>query len=173
MAHCLLRTPRAATPLKKEKTMDEIDRLEMLGRLGSAALLGALVGWERSQRDHPAGMRTQIVISTGAAALIVLSLTFEPADAKGFDLDPLRVLQGIVQGIGLLAGGAIIQAGGSVKGLTTASSVWAVAAVGAACGFGEFFLASVLALITLFTTGLLIHLDPKKNDRKQPSSDAS
>jgi putative Mg2+ transporter-C (MgtC) family protein len=142
--------------------VDDISSLQIISRLGCAAILGALVGWERSHRDHPAGLRTQIVISAGAAAFIVISLSWRPAtETVLYELDPMRVLQGIVQGVGLLAGGAIIKSGRSVKGLTTASSVWAVAAVGAACGFGQFFLALTLTIITLVSTGLLIYLDPK------------
>ncbi|MBM3497339.1 MAG: MgtC/SapB family protein [Armatimonadetes bacterium] len=103
----------------------------MLARLLLAAGAGAVVGVERERRDHPAGFRTMLLVSVGACLFTLVSLAL-----AGEDHDPGRVAAGIITGIGFLGAGAILRHGGSVRGLTSAASIWAVSGVGMAAGVG-------------------------------------
>jgi putative Mg2+ transporter-C (MgtC) family protein len=123
--------------------MDLAAQLELALRLILAAVLGAVVGLEREIHDHPAGMRTHLLVSVGAAAFTVLSIY---AFGEG---DPARVAAQIVSGIGFLGAGAILKEGANVRGLTTAASMWAVAAVGMAAGAGAYGVALAITLIVM------------------------
>jgi putative Mg2+ transporter-C (MgtC) family protein len=103
----------------------------MLSRLLMAAAAGAIVGIERERRDHPAGFRTLLLVSAGSCLFTLVSIA-----VAGEDYDPGRVAAGIITGIGFLGAGTIIRHGGTVQGLTTAASIWAVAAIGMAAGIG-------------------------------------
>jgi len=103
----------------------------MLGRLLMAAAAGAVVGIERERRDHPAGFRTLLLVSAGSCLFTLVSIA-----VAGEDYDPGRVAAGIITGIGFLGAGTIIRHGGTVQGLTTAASIWAVSAIGMAAGIG-------------------------------------
>ncbi|HEY3523560.1 MAG TPA: MgtC/SapB family protein [Candidatus Limnocylindrales bacterium] len=132
-------------------------QLELSGRLIVAAVLGALIGLEREIHQHPAGMRTHLLLALGAAAFTELSM-FAFGDVIGrpdIDLDPSRVAAQIVSGIGFLGGGAIIKYGTSIRGLTTAASLWATASVGMAIGGGLLLLGVVAALVMLLSLGPL------------------
>lgn len=142
----------------------ELSFWDILWRLLAAAVLAAPVGWERGKGDHAAGLRTQILIAVGSAAVVLVALRVIAGQPENdpHHSDPLRAIQGILGGIGLLAAGGIIRAeGGGVKGFTTASTVWAVCAIGIACGHGQFDIAAILVVLTLIATSLLIHVDPK------------
>jgi putative Mg2+ transporter-C (MgtC) family protein len=109
-------------------------RLDLLGRLALAAMLGGAIGWEREYSRKPAGLRTHMLICVGAALLADLSLHVSqmgPGPA-----DPGRIAAQVVSGIGFLGAGTIIQARGSVTGLTTAATMWVVAAIGLSAGYG-------------------------------------
>jgi putative Mg2+ transporter-C (MgtC) family protein len=117
----------------------------MVLRILLAAVLGAGIGYQREQAGKSAGLRTYTLISLGAALFTVASLY-----GFGFGSDPSRVAAGVVAGIGFLGAGAIargIRGDGGVAGLTTAASIWAVAAVGLAAGAGMYLLSAVAALI--------------------------
>ncbi|HET8785553.1 MAG TPA: MgtC/SapB family protein [Candidatus Limnocylindrales bacterium] len=132
-------------------------QVELSGRLILAAALGALIGLEREIHQHPAGMRTHLLLALGAAAFTELSM-FAFGDVIGrpdIDLDPSRVAAQIVSGIGFLGGGAIIKYGTSIRGLTTAASLWATASVGMAIGGGLLLLGVVAALVMLLSLGPL------------------
>jgi len=103
----------------------------MLGRLLMAVAAGAIVGQERERRDQPAGLRTHVLVSTGACLFTLISISL-----AGDEFDPGRVAAGVITGIGFLGAGTIIRYGGSVRGLTTAASIWAVSGVGMAAGIG-------------------------------------
>ena len=125
----------------------------MVIRLCVSFFAGAIIGFERSSRRQVAGLRTHILISTGATLLMLLSIylpqTYNPLRSS----DPGRIAAQVVSGIGFLGAGAIIRLGNNIRGLTTAASLWFVAAVGLAVGAGMFFVAGaaeVLALITLY-----------------------
>lgn len=127
--------------------IDLVVQLELAGRLLGAAILGALIGLEREIHDHPAGMRTHLLVAVGSAAFTVLSI--EAFAAPG--ADPARVAAQIVTGIGFLGAGAILKEGATIRGLTTAASLWAVAAVGMAAGAGAWVPAVVVSVIVLFS----------------------
>lgn len=135
-------------------------RFPVLGRLALAALLGALVGLEREFAGKPAGLRTNILICVGAELLTEASLGI----ASGFATheliraDPGRIAAQIVSGIGFIGAGTILVARGSVLGLTTAATLWVVAAIGITVGIGayvEAIGATVLVIVVLFLIGLL------------------
>jgi putative Mg2+ transporter-C (MgtC) family protein len=122
--------------------------LELLGRLLLAAVLGGAIGAERELNDQPAGLRTHMLLTIGACLFTLIS-------AYGFDggTDPSRIAAQIVTGIGFLGGGAIVRYGLTVKGVTTAASIWATASVGVAIGAGSYVLGvggAVLVVGTLF-----------------------
>ena len=122
--------------------------LELLGRLLLAAVLGGAIGAERELNDQAAGLRTHMLLTIGACLFTLVS-------AYGFGSgprDPSRLAAQIVTGIGFLGGGAIVRHGLTVKGLTTAASIWATASVGVAVGAGQYVLGvggAVLVSVTL------------------------
>jgi putative Mg2+ transporter-C (MgtC) family protein len=125
----------------------------VLFRLLLAAIFGGLLGWERGRSDKPADIRTMILIGTGAAAFTLIGqqlISLSDNDAI-IRADPTRVLSYIISGVGFLGAGAILHSKRSVKGLTTAASIWVVAAIGAACGVGEFMIAFFLFAIAFIT----------------------
>jgi putative Mg2+ transporter-C (MgtC) family protein len=109
-----------------------ISDLDIIGRIALSGLLGGLVGLERELHAQPAGLRTHMVVSIGASLLMLLSLNM----AQYPGADPGRIASQVVAGMGFLGAGAIIRFGFSVKGLTTAACLWAVAGIGLACGAG-------------------------------------
>ncbi|MBT3278215.1 MAG: MgtC/SapB family protein [Phycisphaerales bacterium] len=132
-----------------------------LGRLGVAAILGGLIGLEREHHGRGAGLRTQILVSLGAALAALVSLLAVPSQSGGPQVDAGRMAYGIMAGVGFLGGGVIIHSGMTVRGLTTAASLWCTAAVGLACGFGIFVPAIACTLIVLATLIILGKLEPR------------
>lgn len=119
--------------------------IEMILRLLLAATLGAVIGYQRERARKPAGLRTHILISTGAALFTIVSIF-----GFGSAGDTARVAAGVVAGIGFLGAGAILRRGeGVVEGLTTAATIWSVAAIGLAAGTGLYLLSAV-------TTGVVL-----------------
>jgi putative Mg2+ transporter-C (MgtC) family protein len=121
--------------------------LELLGRLLLAAVLGGAIGAERELNDQAAGLRTHMLLTIGACLFTLVS-------AYGFGAgprDPSRLAAQIVTGIGFLGGGAIVRHGLTVKGLTTAASIWATASVGVAVGAGQYLLGVGGALLVSVT----------------------
>ena len=125
--------------------VDLATELDLPARLLLSAVLGALVGLEREIHDRPAGMRTHLLVSLGSASFTVLSI--EAFKAPG--ADPARIAAQIVSGIGFLGAGAILKEGANVRGLTTAASLWAVAAVGMAAGAGAWSVAITVSIIVV------------------------
>jgi len=122
--------------------------LELLARLLLAAVLGGAIGAERELNDQPAGLRTHMLLTIGACLFTLVS-----AYGFGGRTDPSRIAAQIVTGIGFLGGGAIVRHGLTVKGVTTAASIWATASVGVAIGAGSYVLGTggaVLVVGTLF-----------------------
>lgn len=133
--------------------MNPIDlglQLDLALRLLLAAVLGAVIGYEREIHDHPAGMRTHLLVSLGSGAFTVLSIYGFPSE-QGAPTDTSRVAAQVVTGIGFLGAGAIIKYGTSVRGLTTAASLWATAAVGMAVGAGWWVVAVVTTAIVVLS----------------------
>ena len=132
---------------------------EIALRLLVTVVLCGAIGFEREVRDQPAGFRTHILLGLGATLFtLVSSYGFEPftraaLGSGGLQFDPTRISAQIVTGVGFLGAGAIIRRGGVVRGLTTAASLWATAAIGMAVGAGYLFGAAVttaLAMATLY-----------------------
>jgi len=142
-------------PLSSLATLPYLEPLplDLLGRLALAVLLGGIVGVERELSGKPAGLRTNILICLGSALLMDLSITIG-AD-QGRLGDPARIAAQVVTGVGFLGAGTIMQARGEVVGLTTAATIWVVAAIGLAVGAGHRAEAIAAALlVTLVLTAL-------------------
>lgn len=127
-------------------TFDWLSSLIMLGRIALAALLAGVIGYEREHVQRNAGMRTHILVGVGAA-LVMCSGEF--LAQKYPSIDPARIGAQVVSGIGFLCAGTIIKEGISVRGLTTASSLWCVSCVGLAAGTGNY-------VVAVATTGLIL-----------------
>lgn len=120
--------------------VDALEQLEAVGRLAYAALLGAVIGFERELRGYPAGVRTVALVTLGAALFTEVSAMTGVED---------RIAAGIVTGIGFIGAGVIFHEGAGVRGITTAATIWAAAAIGMAVG-RELYLAPALAAALVF-----------------------
>jgi putative Mg2+ transporter-C (MgtC) family protein len=131
------------------------DSFEMALRLLAALVAGAMIGYERSYHGRPAGFRTHSLVCT-ASCLLMLVTVYEAHWVRGgsdlVQIDPTRMAQGIMTGIGFLGAGVIIKEGLSVRGLTTAASIWITAAIGILAGVGFYF---PLVLSVALTLGVL------------------
>ena len=135
--------------------------IDMIVRLCLGFLAGAIIGFERSYRRQVAGLRTHILIATGATLLMLLSIYLPQQFSGERTGDPGRIAAQVVSGIGFLGAGAIIRLGNNVRGLTTAASLWFVAAIGLAIGGGMYILAGIAEAFGLITL-LLLHTLEKK-----------
>ena len=131
-------------------------QVEAMGQIVLAAFLGGTVGLERHYHGRAAGFRTHMLVCVGCCLVMILSLHFERAFAHAYTdahnivrIDPARLAYSVMSGIGFLGAGAIIKSGITIRGLTTAASLWCIAAIGMACGFNQYFIA-------IFTTGLVL-----------------
>ncbi len=129
--------------------------LEILFRLVAALAAGGLIGLERSHRGRPAGFRTHALVCL-ASSLLMLITVYEShwipdSGEASLVLDPTRMAQGIMTGIGFVGAGAIIKEGFTVRGLTTAASIWVTAAIGILTGIGFYFAAGVGTVLVLGT----------------------
>jgi uncharacterized membrane protein YhiD involved in acid resistance len=129
-------------------------RVDLLIKLLLAVLLGGVIGFEREIAGKPAGLRTNILICIGAALLMDMSTRLGLVDGKRIG-DPARIAAQIVSGVGFLGAGTIMQAQGMVTGLTSAATIWVVAAIGMAVGAG-FYVEGIGAglLVTFVLSGL-------------------
>jgi len=126
-------------------------QLDLALRLTVGLVLGAIIGFERELQRQPAGFRTHSLVSLGAALFTVVS-------AYGFTgdlVDPTRIAAQIVSGIGFIGAGTILQHRGHIRGLTTAASLWSVAAIGTAAGAGLYIVAIVGTLLILVVLSIL------------------
>lgn len=128
--------------------MLEDDLVTTLVRLGLATLLGLILGFERERTGHDAGLRTHGLVSLSSAMLTLSAIELVEAHGEG---DPVRVVQGLAQAIGFIAGGLIFVRGGDVRNMTTAASLWMAAAVGITAGAGQY-------ILVLAGTGIAIAL---------------
>lgn len=153
----------------------DISTLDMLIRLAVAAGLGLCVGLERELLGKPAGLRSHTLVSVGSATFILMGLTvlFGVADATNgvVQIDPTRVIQGVITGIGFLGAGSIIRNAGDVTGITTGASVWVAGAIGLSAGMGLFALAGMVTALALVIISGLGQLEPYlARWRKDPAS---
>ena len=125
----------------------------LAGRLALATLLGAAIGFNREISMKPAGLRTHALVSLGAALLAHIGLQLDPNPGAAA---ASRIIQGLVAGIGFIGGGVILhrQDNRTVHGLTTAASIWVVAASGAAVGIGLWRAAVIAVLLALVILSL-------------------
>jgi putative Mg2+ transporter-C (MgtC) family protein len=141
------------------------DYPEILFRLVAALTAGGLIGLERSHRGRPAGFRTHALVCL-ASSLLMLVTVYEPhwfpkiSDAR-IILDPTRMAQGIMTGIGFVGAGAIIKEGFTVRGLTTAASIWITAALGILTGIGFYSAAVIGTVLALGTLSLFRRIEAR------------
>lgn len=128
---------------------------DILLPLLTAAALGGLVGLERESQNRPAGLRTHILVSLGSALVMLVSIEMYHLVVGTTNVDPGRIAAQVISGIGFLGAGTIMREGMTVKGLTTAASLWVVAGVGLAAGAKLYLPAATAALIILFTLEMI------------------
>lgn len=141
-------------------------QVEAVMRLTVALLLGGLVGMEREYHGRAAGFRTHALVSLGCCLVMIVSMHFarlfpEPTYTQQsvLRIDPARIAYGVMAGIGFLGAGAIIRSGLSIRGLTTAASLWCIAAVGLAMGVGLYGVAIAATGLVLFTLFVLNYFE--------------
>lgn len=145
--------------------------LDITVKMLLAALVGGLIGFEREKHGRPAGLRTNLLVAVGSCVMVIVSeafyLKYSMFGAEtALRIDPSRVAAQIVTGIGFIGAGVILKEGASVRGLTTAASLWTVAGLGMAFGMGFFSLGAIATVLVLVSLTLLKKLDPIiKKDR--------
>jgi len=133
-----------------------ITETQIILRVLVAAVLGAAVGLERERQDQPAGLRTHMILVIGATLAMVLSVNVGYLYARpGTPSDPARLAAQVISGIGFLGAGAILRYGFTVKGLTTATSLWTMAIVGMTVGAGYYLIGVVTTVLMLVVLALL------------------
>jgi len=138
---------------------------ELVIRLLTAVVLGAIVGYEREISHKPAGLRTHIFVCMGACLFTIASFFLIPSDASG-NYDVTRIAAGVVAGISFIGAGSIIALRGDVKGLTTAASLWVIAAVGLILGLGNY----LLPIVTTIIAYIILRLDRVEKNRLNSKS---
>jgi len=137
-----------------------MNEYDLLFRLALAVIFGGLVGWERQKGHKPAGLRTHMLVCLGSCLFTLVSFLATGGDQSLY-FDPTRIAAGVVTGIGFLGAGAIIQSREGIKGLTTAASIWMVAAIGMAVAYGLFILGGGAAILSLLVLYVLEKLEDK------------
>lgn len=124
--------------------------MQAIIRMGAATLLPFLIGLERFLRNKPIDFRPFVIISVGSAGLLMsaIELLSSTNDAQS-QIDPTRVIEGVITGIGFLGAGAMFRQGNFVQGAGSAAAIWVAGAIGLACGMGEIWLAAIMAGIVL------------------------
>lgn len=158
----------------------EIPILDMLARLIVASGLALCLGLERELRGKPAGLRSHMLVSLGSCTFIIVGMSVLFAAGEGGErsasIDPNRVVEGVIGGIGFLGAGSIIRSGGHIQGITTGASIWLAGAVGVAAGINNFPLAgmvTIMGLIIMVILGRLEHEVIESRVDKEVNSDES
>lgn len=127
--------------------MPDLEAIDVAARLGSAVLAGAVLGINRDLHKKPAGLRTHALVSLGSAVAVTVIQSAPGADANALS----RVIQGLVTGVGFIGAGVILHhvSEERVAGLTTAASIWVAAALGVACGSGQWLTSGLAVALTL------------------------
>jgi putative Mg2+ transporter-C (MgtC) family protein len=138
---------------------------QVVWRLFLAAALGGIIGFEREKHNRRmAGFRTHILVSIGSSLIMLVSIYIFEIYAGKAPVDPARIAAGVVTGIGFLGAGTIIRSGESVRGLTTAASLWTVSGIGLAVGCG-FYIAGWATAIIAFATLYFLRKIPIEEDK--------
>ncbi len=145
--------------------------LEIALRLLLATFFGGMLGLEREWKRKPAGLRTHILVALGSCCFLLVGLEFYAAlmraDADITSADPLRLVEGIVGGLGFLGAGAILTRNGAIEGLTTAGGLWLTGAIGLACGGGHYWIACIATALGLVTLHVLARLERRMHDQRE------
>lgn len=143
----------------------------MVIRLIITMALSGIIGLEREARKQPAGLRTHILVGIGACAMMQLN-EFGLAGYQGQPIDLARIPAYIVSGIGFLGAGTIIVRGNSIRGLTTAASIWVVAGLGMICGAGMFGLGIVVTFMVMFGLFVLHRIETRLKKKVNPATES-
>ena len=138
-----------------------ISETEIVIRIALSALLGMIIGYERERQNQPAGLRTHTILAIGSCLAMTISINLAMQFQPTVSGDPGRLAAQVISGIGFLGAGAILRYGTSVKGLTTATSLWTIAIVGLAIGAGHYFSAIAATTAALIVLTLLNLLEKK------------
>ncbi|MHA7833648.1 MAG: MgtC/SapB family protein [Algiphilus sp.] len=152
----------------------ELALTDMVIRLLAAVALAAVIGLERQLKNRPAGLRTHMLVALGSAAFLLVGLEILFATAEGDPsarIDPTRIVEGVIGGIGFLGAGSIIQSRGSVHGITTGAAIWIAGAIGVACATGNLILAGLVTLIALIIVLVMGVLEREVAEVHQPEKD--
>ena len=139
-------------------------------RLLLAIVLGGIIGIERETSHKPAGLRTNILICVSSAMMMIIAELFSGKNGSGQEV--MRVAAGVITGVGFLGAGAIIQARGTVHGLTTASVIWAVSGLGLAVGAGYYLISIVFTVMVVLILVFLRKFEQillKKSEKNHPA----
>ena len=120
------------------------DGLQVAWQIGLAAGLAGIVGWERETQEKPAGFRTFMLVGLGSAAFTLVTMQlYDQVDSQGgrYAADPIRIVSGVIGGLGFLGAGSIIHSGSNIRGITTAATIWVTGSIGVACGLGYYTIA--------------------------------
>lgn len=139
----------------------EVNYLTIALRLLLSMILGGIIGWERETKKQQAGLRTHVIICIGATLLMLISIFIPQTFVDFQNGDPGRIAAQVVSGIGFLGAGAIFSLGGSIRGLTTAATIWVVASIGLAVGAGMYAGAILVTLLILFVLVILGKVERK------------
>lgn len=143
-----------------------ITTAEMLLRLGTSVICGAVIGYERERAGRAAGLRTLLLVSLASATFMLVSTQFVFYQSYGKDdliaVDTSRIAASVVSGVGFLGAGAILRTGIGVSGLTTAASLWMMASIGLAAGAGMYLIAVVATVTALVCLVFLRRLEGKQ-----------
>lgn len=150
--------------------------LDLIVRLLIAAVLSGVLGWERESERKAAGLRTHVLVGLSAAlfvGIVAMEIETFPHEPGIVRFDPVRVIQGVVAGIGFLGAGIIFvdRSEHRVRGLTTATSIWATTGIGLTVGLGRYLLAA-LATVLIFVVLRFIHVLDRENGRHDLQPDA-
>lgn len=151
--------------------MLENDLSTTLIRLCLATVLGLALGYERERQGHDAGLRTHGLVALSSAMLTLSAIELAESHGSG---DPVRVVQGLAQAIGFIAGGLIFVRGGDVRNMTTAASLWMAAAVGITAGAGQYLLVLAGAFIALILLSALLIIEKhmRRSSKSRPEADS-
>ncbi|MGB9856777.1 MAG: MgtC/SapB family protein [Dictyoglomaceae bacterium] len=133
-----------------------ISDLDIILRLLLSIILGGLIGWEREKEEKPAGLRTHILVCLGSTLMMIVSAYGFPGR---YPSDPGRIAAQVITGIGFIGAGTILRTGITIKGLTTAASIWTVAGIGLAIGVGLYLPAIFTTLLVVATLMLAVRLE--------------